>query len=322
MLFMSSQITKYWEFALTKCQNEFFKIFQLPLAKILMLHRVGKKNLTNLPVFEDLIIGPEYLEHVILSYLRDGYSFISIDELYKILQKKIIPISNKLIVLTIDDGYKDTFFVTYPILKKHKIPFVFYIASAAPEKTIPLWWDYLNNLVVHNSMIYLNNGKMLSCDSIQKKQAAYIYLSKEILKMGNMIDIQFSQLFNDPISLIIEKYKHLLIDWADIAALSLDPLCTIGAHSSNHYGLKYCPQDILLQDFLENKEKLESITGKQIQHFAYPYGTHFSVGQREHLIAKKAGFLTAVITFSSSIYKYHQNHLFSLPRIQVTEGKG
>lgn len=319
---MSPTITKYWEFGLTKCQNEFFKTFQFPFAKILTLHRVGKKNPSNLPVFEDLIIEPEYLEHIILSYLHDGFSFISLDELYAILKSNIKPLNKKLIVLTIDDGYKDTYNVTYPILKKFNIPFILYIASAFPDKTIALWWDYLNDLFVQNARIYLNNGRVLRCDSIDKKQSAYIYLSKEILKMGNNIEGQFSRLFSDRINLIIEKYKNFLIDWVDIGTMSLDPLCTIGAHSSNHYGLKYCSKEIILQDFLENKEKLERVTFKKIQHLAYPFGSHFSVGQREHLIAKEAGFITAVTTFSSSIYKYHKTHLFALPRLQIKEKKG
>lgn len=316
---MIHQLTKYFEFSLTKIQNDFYKKSQKPIAEILMLHRIGNKNPNNLSVYENLIISPEYLESLLLTYIEKGYEFISMDELHEKLRNKLNPDSKKSIVLTIDDGYKDTYDLAYPILKKHHIPFVLYIASAFPDKIIPLWWNYLNDIAINNSVIHLKNDKILNCETNETKQATYIHLSKEILKMGNRIDIQFNQLFNDTLSSIVEKYRHLLIDWDHIASMSLDPLCTIGAHSTNHYGLKYSQKELILKDLLDNKQKLEKITGKQIKHLAFPYGTHYSVGKREYLIAEKAGFVTAVITFSSSIYSYHKKDLFSLPRIQVLE---
>jgi peptidoglycan/xylan/chitin deacetylase (PgdA/CDA1 family) len=96
-------------------------------------------------------------------------------------------------------------------------------------------------------------------------------------------------------------------------------LCTIGAHTYEHFGLRFSNEEIVRKDIKRNKDQLESILNNTVEHFAFPYGTHYSVGNREYQIAHQAGFKTAVVTFSSPIYNYHANKLYSLPRINLVQ---
>ena len=41
--------------------------------------------------------------------------------------------SDQLVVLTFDDGYKDTYHTAFPLLEEHRMPFVLYIATEAIE---------------------------------------------------------------------------------------------------------------------------------------------------------------------------------------------
>lgn len=294
-------------------------MFQKPIAEILTIHRVGIKTKRGIKAFMDLTITPEFLEKKIETLKMEGYRFISIDYLFEILSYNLKLEDKKLIVLTIDDGYKDTFDVTYPILVKNNIPFTFYVANAFPDKKILLWWDYLNDLIINKSLISLKNGYNYTCNTPEQKQRTYIDLSKKLLRMGNKIDVEFAKLFNVRHADLLQNYKHLLIDWEDISTMSFNSLCTIGAHSSQHFGLRFSSISEIKKDIIRNKSKMNEITGKTISHFAYPYGTHYSVGNREYSIVKKLNFKTAVVTYSSPVFKYHQNQLLSLPRIQLSD---
>lgn len=54
-----------------------------------------------------------------MKYLKDnGYTTLTLDELYDFLEKNV-PIPKKSVVLTFDDGYKDNYENAYPILKKY-----------------------------------------------------------------------------------------------------------------------------------------------------------------------------------------------------------
>lgn len=77
---------------------------------------------------------------------------------------------------------------------------------------------------------------------------------------------------------------------AQVKELSLSPLITIAAHTMNHVDLRKTNQKITMQEVLGSKTYLEKLTGKTVNHFAYPFGkyTNDTVNTVE-----KAGFATA-----------------------------
>ena len=62
----------------------------------------------------------------------------------------------------------------------------------------------------------------------------------------------------------------------------------------------------------ESKSFLEAITGKTVEHFAYPFG---AAGHRELRLAQFVGFLTATTIKNGTLKKVHRNHLHWLPRL-------
>jgi peptidoglycan/xylan/chitin deacetylase (PgdA/CDA1 family) len=78
--------------------------------------------------------------------------------------------------------------------------------------------------------------------------------------------------------------------------------------------LRYRNIESVKNDILQNVKDIEVRLGLRPKHFAYPYGTFFSVGKREFELVKHIGFETAVNTFSSEVYLTDEINLFSLPR--------
>lgn len=82
-----------------------------------------------------------------MKYLVDnGYTFISAEELiHALLNRK--KLSEKTIVITIDDGYKDNYTYAFLVAKKYKIVMNFMIPTELVGKADYLTWDHLKEMI-------------------------------------------------------------------------------------------------------------------------------------------------------------------------------
>ena len=67
---------------------------------------------------------------------------------------------------------------------------------------------------------------------------------------------------------------------------------TIGAHGHSHFSLTSLSVQTAQKDILRNKEELERILGKRVQHFAYPYGLRRYFSDELRAYCKNIGFET------------------------------
>lgn len=107
------------------------------LGRILMLHRVVEHR-SDKPEQRELEVTPQFLEQKILEYKSKGYTFVSIDDI-----THLSPLTSRLspfVCLTFDDGYRDTYDLAYPLLKKLNIPFVVYVTTGFVDDTASMWW--------------------------------------------------------------------------------------------------------------------------------------------------------------------------------------
>jgi peptidoglycan/xylan/chitin deacetylase (PgdA/CDA1 family) len=65
---------------------------------------------------------------------------------------------------------------------------------------------------------------------------------------------------------------------------------------------------------IECRHALEDTIGRDVVHFAYPFGHANACGPREARIAHAAGFRTAVTTRRGTLFPAHLDHLHALPR--------
>ena len=100
-----------------------------------------------------------------------------------------------------------------------------------------------------------------------------------------------------------------------VVELSRDPLCTIGSHTISHCMLKR--KDVNQEyEFSESKKILEQLTGKPVEHFAYPYGTPFAISKKAIKQMESSDlYSSATCTIPAYINEYSLKNMFSLPRI-------
>ena len=288
------------------------------IATIFMLHRVVSFEKDKLFPNENMKVSPWFLEKFIIELKKKGYSFISLDELYEILQqqRKV----KKCIVFTLDDGYKDNYEIAYPIFKNYNVPFTIYITTSFPNKNAILWWYILEDLIINNNALIVGDEKYV-CKSYKEKNKVFLKIREKILRLDqkNLLN-ELNNLFKNYKVDWFSKNEELCMSWEDIITLSIDNLCTIAGHTKNHYAFSRLDKDEIIKEIIEANREIEVKIGKKITHFAYPFGSIKEVGKKDIKIVKKLNFKTVTTTRRGNIYLEHKNYMnCCLPRIMLTE---
>ncbi len=67
---------------------------------------------------------------------------------------------------------------------------------------------------------------------------------------------------------------------------------TIGTHTHSHRALTGLPHEVAMADIRRGKEELEAILGKEVRHFAYPYGMRRHFDDELRAACASIGFTT------------------------------
>lgn len=301
-----------------------FSPFYMGIGSILMFHNITASDETNtnrLLINKGLDITQEYLERIINHLIQQKYEFLSMDEVYEVLQS-CQKQKKRFVCITFDDGYSSNYTLAYPVFKKYKVPFTIYVAPHLIDRTSPLWWFGLEALVLRHTNInfsYENQNFIFETNSDAEKEGAFLALREAILTMDQSQVFPFLETLFAQYDIDVDQCAPNMMSWSQIQELSQDPLVTIGAHTLNHFALKSLPDtEIVAQELTESRRRIELHIGRPVEHFAYPYGDAGSAGKREYKIAAQVGFKTATMAVSGNIFPEHKNYLYSLPRLYIS----
>ncbi len=300
-------------------------VFSSPLfagnGLIFMLHRVlPEKERSVFSLNKGLAITPEKLEEFILLFKNKGYQFISLDDIVTCAENgRKLP--EKFICFTLDDGYRDNLVHGLPIFKRHQVPFTLYITNCFPNGTAILWW-YLfenhaksfNELILSSSLGQKEFSWVNDADAFN--QFAHV---SEAIKSIPAIELKsvLSKSFGLPESAFEKHCKSFALSWEEIIQLSKEPLVTIGAHTMNHISVKQQATNLVEEEIQSSKLEIEQYIGKDVCHFAYPFGGTFDVSMRDIEIAKSTGFKTATLNQPGNIFNSSINNTFALFRMPL-----
>lgn len=291
------------------------------LASIIALHRVGVADPSKLSVNEEMKVSPTVLENWILQLQAKGHEFISIEALWRHLVAGRS--TGKFIVFTLDDGYLDNYTQAYPLFKKHNIPFTIYLTTSFPDQTAKMWWFALEDILLSSDDIRLSSGQVYETSTQQEKVDAFLAIRRLILNPFE----------KEPLSCMAELFAEHAVDWraysrqhaltwAQVKALSEDPLVTLGGHTMLHASLAQLSEAELVEDVSGAHARIAAFTGQPVEHFAYPFGGRKEARAREFSLLKALGLKTAVTTRRGNIFPAHKDHLTSLPRINFDNSVG
>ena len=290
------------------------------MGAILMFHRVLPASHEAFAPNGGLEITPEFLDLLLTRLKGQGFAIVSLDEAVARIRAGAGGTA-PFVALTFDDGYRDTAHVALPILEKHGAPFTVFVTTGFADRTARMWWVEMEEAIAALPAVRIEAaGRLfdLPATTPEEKQAAFEALywplrageERELLRVAGALADEAGV---ERIDLVDE----LCLNWCGLRKLSEHPLATIGAHTLTHPMLAKHPDGFARHEIFESKAIIEREIGREVKHFAYPVGDPGSAGAREFVLARQAGFESAVTTRPGMIFPEHAGHLTALPRLSV-----
>lgn len=277
---------------LSKISNKIYRLLHPVIGEIWCLHRVVPNRSWALPNRE-LEITPDYLEQLILSYMGDGYRFVSIDNIVERLKKMRWPWQRKMVNISFDDGFRDIYEYAYPIFKKYNIPFTIYLTTAFPEGKAELWWIQLEQLIANNTTLVVQDQEY-QCRTADEKRQLFNELIQQIYQSSDTPSMVFEQWFAG----YQMDMAGLALTWDELAEMLSSGLLTVGSHTQSHPMLTKIPTEEVRQELLESKNLIEQHLSISVNHFSYPHSAYnMEIANELRLI----GYKSATLGYGGSI---------------------
>ncbi len=292
------------------------------MGAIFMLHHV-RPNCRQADEFAPncgLEICPDFLDATITRVVERGYELITLDELAVRMQHGE-PFEKPFAAFTLDDGYRDNLEYALPVFKRHQCPFTIFVAPSITDGDCELWWHALEAILrsVESIDVTIEDIRLkLTTENARQKQFAFESLYWPLRTLPEREQRSWIRSFAIDHQLDLnEQCRALAMDWEELRKIAAEPLCTIGAHTVNHFAIAKLSCDEAMFEATESRSRIEKELGSKVSLFAYPYGDKLSAGQRDFEIIRSAGFTAAVTTRKGLITNLHRHQLTSLPRVAL-----
>ncbi len=203
----------------------------------------------------------EFVEY----FLDNNYAFICPEDLHSKISK-----DQRYVILTFDDGYFNNM-LAIDILKKYKIPAVFFITIRNIIENRSFWWDVIYKFRIRQGH---------SIEKVRKEQ--------NMLKLLNYKKID-EYLINNFGADSIKPWSDIDRPFTETEVRSLvgNPYVSFGNHTFNHTILNDISRDEIKKEFDESNRYLVDFTGKFPASLAFPNGYYSNDTLK---VAEEVGF--------------------------------
>jgi peptidoglycan/xylan/chitin deacetylase (PgdA/CDA1 family) len=284
---------------------------------ILRFARVRPRRMVRFQPLAADEITPRFLDRTIRALKRWKYDFVTMDEVCR--RAVILEQPRRFVCLTFDGGYKDVMSAAYPILSRHDVPFTVYVPTAFPDGVGEAWWLALERIIASENRLSLmidDGERRFSMRTLAEKNDAFEFLSSWLRQLA---PAQLSTAINDLCSRysvdLAALSRQAMMDWADLTKLAADPLVTIGSATVNYPVLSNLREPIAQREMTMGKAVAEAAFHREIRHLAFPFGNRNAFRRAHVVMAKDAGYASAVSTIAGIVDTAGRTNLYALPRI-------
>ena len=269
-----------------------------PRALILLYHRVADAPPCADP--HNLCVSPlRFAEQ--METLRRSYAVLPLSKLASEIFGGRMPYRS--VAVTFDDGYADNLETAKPILERHNVPATVFATTGDVGRAEEFYWDECERLFQHaapddsrlrlSALTGVREWTLGDRNSAARRRALIEVC--DVIRDLTPADrrtamAQVRQWAG--VSTEVRPTHRAMAD-EEVARLAAGGLIEVGAHTENHPALTALPPDEQRAEISRSKARLESVLGRPVESFAYPYGLHDG---RTVEAAKSAGFRWACTT--------------------------
>tara|TARA_A100001015_G_scaffold280792_1_gene343363 strand:+ start:2478 stop:3383 length:906 start_codon:yes stop_codon:yes gene_type:complete len=299
----------------------FNKILKKDKFTLILFHGVISNKKTRIRNYTKKHIEKKKFEKI-LKYLTAKGNPISLDQ-YINYQKKNIKLPKYSFSLSFDDGFENNFSVAFPILKKYKIPTIFYVSTNLVQKNLMTWIDQIEYLLEKKNFVIEDfmGTKKFNLSNKKNKINFLTFLRKKIKSNPSKYDVKklVSEIYAAANEKIIESSSHELdkkMSLSQIKKISNNKLFTVGAHCHNHVSMAFLNKRELKYEITTSIKVLENNIKRKIYHFSYPEGMWNDFNQKVIDELKK----NKIVCCPTAIFGHNKinENLFFLKRIMIT----
>lgn len=228
-----------------------------------------------------------------LTLLRERFEMVAVDQLPRYLHQDR-PLDRPLAVITFDDGYIDNYLYAFSILRKHRIPAVFFLPTAFIGSHRVPWWDRVAWLMRHArypSLRLEGWEKPLSLDGSELERSIRDVLRWIKSLPGGQMATCIDELrqacgLHDGCQ---EAAEPLFLNW-DQAREMRDAGMSFGSHTHTHCLLSKLGREAQEYELSHSRTILENELNVPITAVAYPDGGRSTYNTHTLELARALGY--------------------------------
>ncbi len=235
------------------------------------------------------------------------------------------------VLLTCDDGLRNTLTEMLPILQEMGLSCLFFITGASlSETSCMIWYEELHLMFLSAPNSFALEiqelGAPVHAAGREEKRALWWNLVKKLSKCDSSRRTGILEQMRQQLGLSEDWNARYLQDSANsqrflmLNARELQRLAeagmSVGAHTLSHPMLSQSGEDACWSEISESRRGLEQALGKPVWALAYPFGGPASITQRELEMAERAGYHCAFLNVGGGFGA--ETPRFAWPRVHVT----
>ncbi|MBL7952457.1 MAG: polysaccharide deacetylase family protein [Flavobacteriales bacterium] len=261
--------------------------------------------------------------------LKERFSVLSVEEFdHHLLRRERFPKGS--VLLTFDDGYADNHTEARPLLEKHGMQALFYIASGYIGSGREYWWDELERLLLVNNALpqrfaFAEDRVRMSwsSDGTTATEHARIAYANQLLIMRALPSGKRDAILEElrvQLGSVVHRHTHLPMGVEEFKAFAGSPSVVVGAHTQWHPSLAQVDEPEQRAEITRSKEDLEHLLGREVKYFSYPFGTGADFNATTERISRETGFLHTAANYPGVVHARSPRHHF--PRFLVRDWDG
>jgi peptidoglycan/xylan/chitin deacetylase (PgdA/CDA1 family) len=243
------------------------------------------------------------------------------------------------VAVTFDDGYADNLFKAAPLLERHDIPATVFVTSQHTLSGRGFWWDALSEVLTADSLpkeiaIPGGNAGSVTLDDAESSPDRRIWRVAEGAQTARqrlylaLYDAVRGLRPHDRDRVFAEVREALNLRGAsgdqdrplspaELVDLTCSGLLDVGSHSAHHPELSALSIEDQEAELQESRRTLESILGRAVTTFSYPFG---AFGPETPELVRAAQYTCACTTEHSFVDG--DCNRYRLPRVMIRNWDG